>query len=230
MKLAVIIPAYNEERSILNVLDSIPKKFPGVSRILSIVIDDGSSDKTYENARTRTKYVARHLVNLGLGAALITGFEIAKKFDCDLVVTLDGDGQHNSDDIKNLLKPILNNQTDVVIGTRMLSTGGMPFIRIIGNWLMNALTVLVFHKWSSDTQSGMRAFNRRALDRMKLYSTGYEISSEIIGEIHHAKLKMVEVPIQTIYTDYSKAKGQSWFNGINILTKIITIRVSRKKK
>lgn len=230
MKLAIIIPAYNEEKSIKKVLDSIPKQILGISNIVPIVVDDGSMDKTYEISRINTKFVARHVVNLGLGAALTTGFEAAKKLDCDLAVTLDGDGQHNPNDVESLISPILEKKANIVIGTRMFDTKGMPFIKIFGNWAMNIITAAVFHQWSSDTQSGMRALDKKALTKMQLHSVGYEISSEIIGEARRAKLRMVEIPIETIYTDYSKAKGQSWLNGINILTRIITIKLSGKKR
>lgn len=230
MRLAIIIPAYNEEGSIKNVLGKIPKNVLGIKEIIPIVVDDGSFDRTNGIASEETKYVARHLVNLGLGAALTTGFEAAKKLNCDIAVTLDGDGQHNPNDITKLVGPILNGQADIVIGTRMFDTKNMPFIKIFGNWVMNVITALVFQKWSSDTQSGMRALDKKALNKIKLHSVGYEISSEIIGEAKRAKLKLCEVPIETIYTDYSNAKGQSWLNGINILTRIIVIKLSGKKR
>ena len=173
--------------------------------------------------------MANHTVNLGLGAALTTGFEAAKKLNCDIAVTLDGDGQHNPDDICRLIEPIVNKKVNVVIGTRMTNSCGMPYLKIFGNWVMNVLTVLVFQKWSTDTQSGMRALDRKALKKFNLHSVGYEISSEIIGEVKRNRLKMAEVPIETIYTDYSKAKGQNWINGVNVLTRMITIKISGKK-
>lgn len=229
MKLAIIIPAYNEEGSIEKVLASIPKKLKGVKQILPIVIDDGSIDNTYELAKAGSHFVASHVINLGLGAALCTGFAAAKKISCGIVVTLDGDGQHNPKDIQNLINPIINKKADVVIGTRMTNTKGMPTIKIIGNWMMNVMTFIVFRKWSSDTQSGMRALSQKALKKLNLHSVGYEISSEIIGEAHRNRLKIVEVPIETIYTDYSNAKGQSVVNAVNIFTKLITIIISGKK-
>lgn len=229
MKLAIVIPAYNEAGSISKVLKSIPKKIDGIDEVVSIVVDDGSTDDTYNLAKKSTKYVINHVVNLGVGAATTTGLEAAKKLKADFIVTIDGDGQHNPSDIKKILKPLINNEADVVIGTRMLNTKGMPGVKIFGNWAMNFITFLVFHKWSSDSQSGMKAFNKKFLQKVNFQSLGYEICSEIIGEVKRNKFSLKEVPIEVIYTKYSKAKGQNILNAINIFTKILTIKLTTKK-
>lgn len=229
MKLAIIIPAFNEEGSIEKVLTKLPKKIKGISEIIPIVIDDGSSDNTYAIAKRLIPYVIHHVINLGVGAASTTGFQAAKKINSDVAVTLDGDGQHSPKDIENLIKPIIDNKADVVIGTRMTNTQNMPFIKIFGNWAMNIMTAVIMHAWSTDTQSGMRAFSKKALNKMEFHSVGYEISSEIIGEAKRSKMRLIEIPIETIYTDYSKAKGQSIINAVNIFTKLITIKLSGKK-
>lgn len=228
MKLAIVIPAYNEAEAIPGVLLSLPKKLRGVKQIAVIVVDDGSSDNTYEIAKEFATNTIKHIVNLGVGAATTTGLEAAKKIKADLVVTLDADGQHNPDDIKKIISPILKKEADVVIGTRMLNAEGMPLIKIFGNWCMNFLTFLVFHKWSTDSQSGMKAFGPIALRKIKLHSIGYEICSEMIGEIKRNQLVLAEVPIKVIYTDYSKVKGQNWINGINVLTKMLVIKIIGK--
>lgn len=229
MKLAIVIPAYNEEKTIDTVLRTLPKKLAGVKEIVTIVVDDGSMDKTNQIAKNNANYVINHVVNLGVGAATITGFGAAKKLGADLIVTLDADGQHNPDDVKKLISPIIQHEADVVIGTRMLHSKGMPAAKILGNWIMNFLTFLVFHKWSTDSQSGMKAFDKKAIKKMNFHSIGYEICSEIIGEIERNNLKLAEVPIEVIYTDHSKATGQYWLNAINIFTRIINIKISGKK-
>ena len=229
MKLVIIIPALNEDSVIRNVLETLPKKISGVGRITSIVIDDGSTDKTSEIASKYADKTVRHLVNLGVGAATVTGLEAAKKLQADIAITIDADGQHDPADIKKVIKPILEGKADVVIGTRMANPIGMPRYKVFGNWMMNFLTFLIFNKWTSDSQSGMRAFNKKALKKMDFHSMGYEICSETLGEIKRNKLKLAEVPIEVIYSDYSKAKGQNWINGINVLTKMLTIKISGKK-
>lgn len=229
MKLAIVIPAYNEGKSIKDVLFGLPKKIEGINQIISIVVDDGSSDDTYSIAKEYATYAIKHIVNLGVGAATTTGMEAAKKINADIVVTIDADGQHNPKDIAKILQPILNKKADVVIGTRMLNSKGMPFLKIFGNWTMNVMTFLIFHKWSTDSQSGMKAFNKKALSKMCFHAMGYEICSEIIGEIRRNKLRLIEVPIEVIYSDYSKMKGQSFINAVNIFTRSIVIKLSGKK-
>lgn len=229
MKLVIVIPAFNEATVIKDVIRKLPKKLSGIDVVTPIVIDDGSTDGTFEVAKESTKHVYRHMVNLGVGAATTTGFEAAKKMNADIVVTLDADGQHNPDDVAELIKPIMDNKADVTIGTRMLNTTGMPKLKVFGNWVMNVFTFLVFHKWVTDSQSGMRAFSKKAMKKMCFHSIGYEICSEAIGEVKRNKLRLVEVPIEVIYTDYSKMTGQSWINAINIITKMLSIKISGKK-
>lgn len=229
MKLAIIIPAYNEEKSIKDVLLNLPKSVEGISEIFSIVVDDGSSDSTHTLAKECATHAIKHIINLGVGAATTTGIEAAKKLGANIAVTIDADGQHNPKDIKRILRPVLSNKTDVVIGTRMLNTKGMPALKIFGNWAMNLMTFLIFHKWSTDSQSGMKAFNEKALTKMCFHSMGYEICSEIIGEIKRNKLRLKEIPIEVIYSDYSKMKGQNFVNAINIFTRSIAIKLSGKK-
>lgn len=229
MKLAIVIPAYNEERTLGHVLNSLPKKIQGIDEIKVIVVDDGSQDRTYEIAKWNNTIVIKHIVNLGVGAATITGFETARMLNSDIIVTLDADGQHNPSDIIRLLQPIQNGEADLVIGNRMANTKNMPYIKKLGNWTMNIITYIVFRQWSNDSQSGMKAFSKKAIENIELHSTGYEICSEIIGEVKRNKLRMKEQMIDTIYTDDSKIKGQNFINGINILTRIISIKFSGEK-
>lgn len=229
MKLGLVIPAYNEGKVIGNVLKTLPRKIKGIDEILVIVVNDGSEDDTEKISKKYTKYVVSHCINMGVGAALTTGFEAVKKLNCDIALTFDADGQHSPKDIEKTIQPIMKGDADVVVGSRLINSKGMPVIKIIGNWLLNVLTLLVFQVWTTDSQSGLRVFSKKAVNKMYLNSSGYEISSEMIGEIKRNKLKMKEVAIETIYTDYSKVKGQSIFNGVNILTRLISIRLSGKK-
>lgn len=225
--LAIVLPAYNEEMKIRSVLKSLPKNLPGIGKIITIVVNDGSIDNTAMIANKYCDYCVTHAVNLGLGGALITGIQAAKKLNVDYLVTFDSDGQHSPDDIIKVLKPILDGNADAVVGSRMKDSENMPSIKVFGNWMFNFITYFIFQQWTTDSQSGLRAFNSKAFTQFKLRSTGYEISSEIIGEIKRNKLKLIEVPIKSIYSRYSILKGQNWLNGINVLTKSIFIRVTR---
>lgn len=229
MKLTIVIPAFNEGKVIASVLKSFPKKIKGADCVKTIVVNDGSTDNTLEEAKKHADFVANHVINLGAGAAVITGFQAARKIGADIVVILDADGQHNPKNIEKLIQPILDKKAEVVIGTRMLNSKGMPAIKVFGNWAMNVMTFITTGGWSTDTQSGMRAISRKALDRMQLQAVGFEYCSEIVGEARRCNLKLKEVPIETIYTEYSKSKGQSIVNAINIFTKLVIIRISGKK-
>lgn len=229
MKLAIVIPAYNEEKVLPSVLQSLPKKFKDVAKITTIVVDDGSSDKTAEVAKKYATLALCCATNMGVGTATKIGIEAAKKIGADITITMDADGQHSPDDIKHLILPIVEGKADIAIGTRMTNRKEMPRVKRVGNWFMNLLTFLVFHGWVSDSQSGMKAFSKKAIDIMRIDSIGYEVCSEIIGEARSHKLKLVEIPIQTIYTDYSKSRGQNVFNAINIFTKMISLKAGKRK-
>lgn len=220
MNIWIVIPAYNEEVVIQNVIREIQDA--GYQNI--IVIDDGSRDHTYEQAKKMTGIIAlRHMINRGKGAAVKTGIEAAKLLNADIVVTMDGDGQHNPEDIKRLVEPIESNHCDVVLGTRLIDPRGMPRHKILANWIGNAVTWYFYGLWVSDSQSGFRAYSRHASELINTKTDRYEFDSEVIREIYHYKLKYKEIPIEVRYTDYSMGKihKQSLTNGLKTLYKII---------
>jgi glycosyltransferase involved in cell wall biosynthesis len=221
MKLLILIPAYNEETTIAKVIKAIPKKIAGVSEKKIFLIDDGSIDQTGAIAQKAGAKVLTHLINQGVGTATITGFEAAKIYGADVVVTLDGDGQHDPKEISKIVNLILKKKYDVVIGSRLLDRSKMPVYKSFGNFLMNWMTYALYGLWVRDSQSGFKGFSKKAVQKLNLTSHGYEICSEIIGEIHRLKLKFTEMPIKTIYTTYSKKRGQYPLNAVNIVLKLI---------
>lgn len=221
MNLLIGIPAYNEEPILAKVLNSLPRKISAISKISVLVVDDGSSDKTALIAEKNGALVARHLLNRGLGGALKTIFEFALDNQYDFLVTMDADGQHQSSDLKKLIKPVIENKTDVSIGSRWLKKGNAPLLRIIINKFANILTFIMFGIFSSDSQSGLRVFNKKSLSKIKIQTDGMEVSSEILREISKNKLKLIEIPISAIYTDYSQKKGQKLENAPNVILQLI---------
>lgn len=220
MDIWVIIPAYNEEKIIGEVLEEL------FSRGLKLVIiDDGSIDRTYQIAQAILDsnpgrgYLYKHPINRGLGATLKTGIEVSLAKGADIMVTFDADGQHNPDDILPVCQPIIRGHADVVIGVRDFDD--MPGVKKVSNQLMNLITRIFYGASVKDSQSGLRAFNRKAAVALDIESREYGISSEIIREIKHKELKMEEVPIETIYTDYAMAKGTNLKVGIKILVRMI---------
>ena len=231
MKLMILIPAYNEEKTIGRFLAAIPRRFPKISVVEIVVISDGSTDKTAEIAHNACKArvtLIEHDLNRGLGGALGTGFEYARRNNFDIVVTFDADGQHNPDDIWPVIRPIVYRRADVVVGSRLKNPKGMPWYRIIGIWGLNIFTGIFFWVWSTDSQSGLRAFSKKAINKIDLQSNKMEVSSEFFYEIGRKELKFVEIPIQSIYTDYSLEKGQKHLNAFNIISKLIYRRFFSK--
>ncbi|HEY0196029.1 MAG TPA: glycosyltransferase family 2 protein [Methanobacterium sp.] len=216
----VIIPAYNEENIIGEVLEELFSM-----GLKLVIIDDGSTDRTYKIARAIVEdnpgrgYLYHHPINRGLGATLKTGIEACLEKGADLMVTFDADGQHNPDDILPVCQPIINGQADVVIGVREFND--MPGAKKVSNQLMNLITWIFYGSRVKDSQSGLRAFNMKAAMALDIESREYGISSEIIREIKRKELNMAEVPIETIYTDYALAKGTNLKVGIKILVKMI---------
>jgi glycosyltransferase involved in cell wall biosynthesis len=229
MKLAILIPAYNEETTLAQVIKTLPKQIPGISKIETIVVNDGSADRTKEIAERMGATVISHWFNRGLGGALGTGFEYIRKHDFDLLITFDADGQHNPDDIAPVIQPIIKGQADVSIGSRFIGNRGfMPWYRRIGIFGLNIITYLLFWTWTTDSQSGLRAFGRKAIDRIEIQTNKMEVSSEFFYEIQAKNLKLTEIPIQSIYTEYSMSKGQKNINAFNILLKLIYRRFFAK--
>jgi glycosyltransferase involved in cell wall biosynthesis len=212
----IVIPALNEAEVIGTVLAKMPARIGSFATLL-VVVDDGSTDATGEIARKAGAYVLRHVANLGAGAATITGLRAAKQLNADVIVTMDADGQHDPDEIERLVQCLIDGPFDVVIGSRLLSSSGMPVSRLAANLIMNLVTFIVYGKIVSDSQSGFKVFSRRALAEMDLNSSGYEICSEIIGEIYRKNLRYKSVPVRAVYTQYSRAKGQHFLNGINLI-------------
>lgn len=229
-KLAIIVPAFNEEPVVYQTLSLIPRRFEGIDEVKIVVIDDGSIDRTYDEARKHADVVMlRHVINRGLGGALITGMEWARRWEADFTITFDSDGQLDPADIQKAINPLIAGEAEVVIGSRLLEVKGMPWYRILGNWGLNVITYVLFGVWTTDSQSGLRAFSKDALAAIRLTSNRMEVSSEVIGEIGRNKLKLVEVPIECAYTEYSLSKGQKNSNGINIVLNLLFRRVSGTK-
>src|SRR5215216_3113989 len=222
-RVVVVIPAYNEERTIVEVIRGLKQR--GFTTL--IVVDDGSSDRTGELASDEGVIRLRHILNRGLGGALGTGISAALRLGAEVIVTFDADGQHDPNDIMRLLAPIDVGEAEVVIGSRMLDPRGMPYRRRVANWTANVITYLLFGGWTTDSQSGLRAFSSRAAARMQIMTTGMEVSSEIIAEAVRTRLKRKEVPVQAIYTDYSLSKGQSFRVGLQTLMKLMLAKVQR---
>ena len=222
MKTLIVVPAFNESSVIADTILDIKKVSQKISDSQILVVDDGSTDQTYQTCQNIPGIILlKHVINRGLGASISTGLLFARTYHYDCIVTIDADGQHDPEDIIDIIKPIQNNQADVVIGTRTKSNRGqIPPDRKIIIFLSNLLTELLFGQQTSDSVSGFRAFGPDAIKKVRIKTERMEVSNELFSEIKHLNLRLAEVPIKIIYTDYSRSKGQSNSNAINIVYKL----------
>lgn len=229
-KLAIIIPVYNEGTVIEKVIRSLPTKIQGISKIFIIIVDDGSTDDSSERAkRCKNVIVLNQKINLGVGATTFTGLRAALKIGATMAVTIDGDGQHESSDIFNIIKPIVQRKANIVIGNRFMLAQNIPLQRKILNKLASLLIYILYGVKINDSQTGFRAYDTQALKLLKITSNGYEACSELIGEAKKHKLSFVEMPIKVYYTEYSMNKGQHFSRSLDMAVNLVFNTFRRKK-
>lgn len=230
IKIAIVLPAFNEEGVVGDVLDSLAQSIKSKAErfnIQVIVINDGSTDNTaLEVTKRNSVTLINHIINSGAGAATRTGFHYAKSINCDYVLTMDSDGQHSPEDLLSLIKLITKNEADFIIGSRLKSSAGnMPISKKIGNFGLSIITFILLGVYASDTQSGLKALNRKALDSVEFHSNNYAFCSEMIWKAHQANLRIEEFPIEAIYTEYSVSRGQKNLTGaMEIIKQLIKRR------
>ena len=202
MKIIIGIPAYNEEKNIGPIVAKLKMKYDQV-----IVCDDGSSDMTQTIASSLGAIVVKHHKNLGYGAAIKTIFNESKKTDGDILVTFDADGQHQISEIDSMLRPLIENKADVVIGSRFLgTTKDLPKYRKIGIKTITGLTNTLTGGNITDAQSGFRAYSKKVLNEISPTESGMGISTEILIKSSKKNLKITEVPITISYENNSHSQ------------------------
>ncbi|MHA2314668.1 MAG: glycosyltransferase family 2 protein [Candidatus Hermodarchaeia archaeon] len=196
MKVCCIIPAYQESRAIDQVIRIAQKYCSHV-----VVVDDGSTDNTGKIAQDNGATVLRHPTNLGKGAALRTGFDYTVKKQYDIMITLDGDLQHNPHSIPRFLDKIKQGY-DIIVGSRyQTQSEDMPFARKLSNLITTTVLRVFFKVPVTDSQSGYRAFKRRVLETIPVRDNGFAAETEILIDAQRAGFLISEVPIATSYGD-----------------------------
>lgn len=219
----VVVPAYNEARTIEMVVRGLRGHCPRV-----VVIDDGSTDATGDLAFTGGATVLRHAVNLGQGAALQTGIDYALSRNANFICTFDADGQHDAASIDAMRAALDAAGADVALGSRFLqATPRMPAARRAVLRAAVRFTRFQTKLDLSDAHNGLRLFTRRAAAAIRIEQPGMAHASEILVAIARAKLKYVEVPTTVAYTEYSLGKGQSITNSVKILFDLVYAAWSR---
>lgn len=211
------MPAYNEERSIAKMILGCMKY---VDRV--VVIDDGSSDSTSEIAEALGAYVVRHENNGGYGAALRSCFETARELDADTMVIIDSDGQHDPAEIPNLLEPIKRG-VDLVIGSRFCNGNGqnIPAYRKLGMKVLDTATNAAGGINVTDSQSGFRAYGRRAIDEMRVEEGGMAAGSEILLQAKDNNLTVEEVEIHCSYDVERASTENPVSHGVRVLVNLL---------
>ena len=196
MEITVGIPAFNEEKNIIHIIEKLQKKADNI-----IVCDDGSTDKTGEIAKKMGAIVITHERNLGYGAAIRSLFLKARELKADMLVTLDSDGQHRIEDLLPVTKPIIEKQADMVIGSRFLEGNqkNIPKYRKVGIKIITKLANSSLEESVTDSQSGFRAYSQNILSTITPLDQGMGVSNEILMKSSKNGFKIAEVPIVVSY-------------------------------
>ena len=193
-KVIVGIPAFNEDKYIAGIILQSRQYATSV-----IVVNDGSTDNTSKISRLAGAQVVEHGTNKGYGSTIRSIIDAAKKENADILVILDGDSQHDPDDIPGLIEAI-NKGSDVVIGSRVSDKNAIPAYRRLGQNVLAKFTNFASRQEVKDTESGFRAYSKKAIATLELKETGMAVSAEIVAEASRKALRITEVPISVTYT------------------------------
>ncbi len=227
----VIIPIYNEEHTITDLINRTMDVFSKMKKVAEIIcVDDGSIDNSRAILNGLDITLLINEKNLGKGEALKKGFKLCNR--SDIIIIFDGDGQHCPEDIPKLLEPLYYNQADIVIGSRFMKTQNgnksylnkkkyIPHVRKIGNQIFSLFGTLITQKYITDTQSGFRAFRPNVIHNLNLKANGFEIETEIIIEANEKHYRIKEVPINN-----GDSQRDSYMNIVSDGLKIILTFIS----
>ena len=214
----LVIPLFNEGVVIGQVVADAIETFPNI-----VCVDDGSSDDSGALARAAGARVVRHPINLGQGAALQTGFDyVLRDPSATIAITFDSDGQHRVEDAVAMVRRLRQGDLDVVLGSRFLDDRTKPgALKRLVLKLAVVFTNLTSGVKLTDAHNGLRAFTVASLRRFRIRQNRMAHASEIVSLIGKADLRYAELPVHIVYTDYSRSKGQSIWNSVNILVDLI---------
>ncbi len=221
LKVVVGIPALNEERSIARVVVRAGQHADEV-----VVVDDGSNDDTAVIAERLGAVVLKHDRNLGKGAAIRDCFEYARRSAADVLVTMDADGQHDASEIPNLVNALLDSRVDVAVGSRLTKPNEMPHYRWLGGRALDHATGIKVEGKIADSQSGFRAYSRRAIETLTPGEFGMSVDSELIKKAEDAGMRITLVPISVSYPGKTSANNPvfHWFDVFFGIVKYTSIR------
>lgn len=220
MKYFLVIPLYNEEKRISDVLNKVSKY-----NLPVVVVDDGSKDRSkfkIRNLKLRNVVLLEHNINLGKGAAMRTGADYAFGKGADAVIFMDADGQHEAKDIRQFVNILNSKKYDIVFGSRNFGYE-VPLIRYLGNKIASVFMAVLFKIYVSDVICGFKALTKKAYERINWESSGYGVESEMVAKTGIYKLRFYEIPVETIYHD--KVKGVTILDAFGILGDVVKWRL-----
>ena len=220
-KIVIILPAYNEGKNLGRLLEKIPKKINDME-MGTLVVDDGSDDDTYNVAKQAGALVVRNRINRGQGAASRLGYDVLVKYNVPIGVTMDSDGQHRHEDIEMLVKPILQDEFDLLIGSRILGERQKStFLRSFGiGFFTKTINILTGMKLT-DCSSGFKAFNISKMKQLRLREDQFQ-SAEVLIEAAKRGLRVGEVPIAILDRKHGQSKkGKDISYGLNFAKTIL---------
>lgn len=217
MQTCVIIPTFNEARAIGGLVERIRLQGFNV-----VVVDDGSRDDTSLISGEKGAVVLRNPANEGKGASLKKGFSFALENNYDAVITMDGDGQHQPDDIPYFIRLAQYSQSGLFIGNRMSRARNMPFLRLLTNRVMSWLISALAKQKIPDTQCGFRLIKKEVLKDIRLETSKYETESEILVKAARAGFKIESVPIKSVYSG-EKSKINPFTDTLRFLRLLIKV-------
>ena len=214
----IVVPAKDESTRISGVLKEISEN--GFKNI--IVVNDGSQDHTEAVARQYGAVVVSHHFNMGAGAATQTGVVYALRRGAEIIVTIDADHQHSPSDIKKLVAALIQDDLDIVIGSRFFGNNKeIPFHRFCYNKIANWVAYFFTGMWVNDSQSGMKAFRARFARQADITQNGFEFCIEMLQNMRRLKVQWAEVPISVKYTEDTLKKGQSFLSGMRMMFRLL---------
>ncbi|ERJ46645.1 MULTISPECIES: glycosyltransferase family 2 protein [Corynebacterium] len=213
----LVIPCFNEATVIRDVIANARKTFPNI-----VAVDDGSKDGSPEQILAGGAHLVQHPVNLGQGAAIQTGVEYARaQPGARIFVTFDADGQHQVHDVENMIARLRQDDLDIVVGTRFgayeRESSQVPLLKRIVLRIVVALSPKLKRLGLSDAHNGLRVMGHRFGNALQLRMNGMSHASEFVDIMGSGDWAVGEEPVDVLYTEYSMSKGQSLFNGVNIL-------------
>jgi polyprenyl-phospho-N-acetylgalactosaminyl synthase len=219
----IVVPAYNEAAAVYDVVRELRSHYANL-----VVVDDGSSDDTSNEARRGGAIVVRHVLNRGQGAALQTGIEYCILNGADVVVTFDADGQHRVEDVDRLISALDKDDADIAIGSRFLDLrSNVPAARRLMLRIATCFMRITSGVALTDAHNGLRAMRRTAAERIHLSIDGMAHASELVDQIHRLRLRVTEVPVVIHYSEYSMKKGQSSLAAFRIAFDYLMKRIFR---